>query len=1009
MAGVTLLTVTSWAAPVFFQDPFDSNPILGPSQAQVAGAWYWDRYRPAAFDSQPFMGDNRLRVFISSADGAALRPSGFGGVFYNTQGRKFDLNNGLYTSIRGSLWVGADWSTQLRRADLWATARNSSNAVSGFPIFGFANISLTTPNLVARIFSQDTNPNLPGLQSGWVDVSSRVPGGITTNRWYQLEIRLKPGVFEYYIDGRHIFSDSATFNSVSFSDMIVQAYNFNDASLGPGGFPPGLDDDYTVYWDNIAAMPAPIAGFPIDLNGSYRAPSSGPVVPNPVSTSQRSQPGIAFAQTVTTPGIGFAFERNGSNLPAENAIGGSFTPFNDGTKVPNTLVLPTANGTTFEADLTLSGTWKPFQFGAGIGNVPPFATGDTFTVGYNNAANAFGVQLVQDLATGQYEARIASILNATGSLAILETNGTPITFPAGTTQVRVRGQVVGGVFSAEVIALDGPGPFNWASLGSTDGTNMDTNAPWSLNAANMAFSAGFLSYEHMNARANAIVSNFSTNAVPNVMYAFADDPYVRSADPAIIYRVAQANLLQAVTGFQSFMSLSGGQTFQSAAYANGPYTTFNPPTITALLDMAGAGPLENQANINFAEVVTTPGGAQTTVGLSFRPNAGTSQNLFSSGAPNFDDILATTVNSNQVIIDNIAPALAAPTLAGSAWVSPNAVQGNLLISTTATDSGSMASGLDGRPSGTITWSDSSVTPVTTYSDVANWFSTVIPITPSTPNGLATLSLTSCDRSGNCTTVTRTFNVSTVNILLTLSERGVFPSAVSRVIELKFGGSGGSTAPISLRRVVTFDTPVDLLDGAGNPGSGGGNDSLQGTTLITYQDLDLADDNTANNSVPPNAQLTLFRAKDPFFSLAKQEPLSGSMGSYTGSVILRMGDLTNNNVVNVADLAVWAANNGLATSPNTTLAQPLVPRQANIDGTGAVGLGDRNLIISSWLFAGDPDGVMAFAPTSGGNGSLPVPQVIRETGLHARIVMSMDANRDGILTREEVLRWRGISR
>jgi hypothetical protein len=321
----------------------------------------------------------------------------------------------------------------------------------------------------------------------------------------------------------------------------------------------------------------------------------------------------------------------------------------------------------------------------------------------------------------------------------------------------------------------------------------------------------------------------------------------------------------------------------------------------------------------------------------------------------------------------------------------------------------MASGLDGRPTGTITWSDGSITPLTMFSDIGNWFSVVVPITPTTPNGTATLSLTVCDRSGNCTTVTRTFNVSTVNIALNISQRGVFSTPVNRVIELKFGGTGGSDAPVTIRRVVTFGTPVDLLDGFGNPGTNGFNDSLSGTTLITYQDLDLADDGLANNSFAPNALLTLFRAKDPFFSLAKQEPLSGSAGSFTGTVILRMGDVTNNNVVNVSDLAVWAANNGTSMNVNTTLAQAATPRQVNIDSMGIVELGDRNIIISSWLFAGDPDGVGNFVrtPSRGGrsgDGSLPVDQVVKETGLSSRLVRSMDLNGDGILTQQEVLRW-----
>lgn len=975
------LSASSAVASTYFTNPFDFNPPLSPTQ--TAGAWYPDRYAPAAFDSMNFGGDNRLHLGISASDGLANRPAAYQSTFYNTQGRSYDLGNGTYTSIKGMVYVGTDWSTNYRRSDMWGVCADNANVVQAYPIIGFANT--TSTNLVCRVWD-----NVNGV---WIPVSAAVPGGVTTNRWYTLEIKLKPGVFEYYVDGKLVYSDSKTIGSTKFNSMLIQGYNFNDASLGAGNFPSGLNDSYNIYWDNITASPVNQEAYPVDLNGTYRAASSGALNPSGPS----SQSGVGLAATAPLAlGVGNVFERNGTNIiVSDNAVNGTFTPFNDVNKVPNGLVLTTANdanGTRYEADVELSGTWKPFQFGQGIGNVPPFATGDTFNVGLISATTSFGIQFVKNT-SGQYVARIAAEKLATGSLATLETNGTPATFPAGTTKVRVNGTVMSGVFSGTVMPLDGPAAYSVYVLGSTNGLNMDTISPFALDYNNAAFASGFETFEHVAAAASAKVTNFTTDAVENVLYSFSDDPYVRSADGAssIIYRVGQANLLQNITGYQVFMANSAGQTFVSGAHA-GPYNTFIPSVINSSLDFAGADSNENAANLAVANLFFTPAGSEQVVNTTFQPPVGTNVTQFSGGSPFFNDIPAVSSNSNPVLIDNTAPTLTTPVLGGSSWVNPNVVQGSLDITVDATDLGTTRSGLDGRPTGVITWSDGSTTALTTFSVVGNTFRATTPITGTTPNGTATVTMTVVDRAGNTTSQTITFNVSTVNVAVTMNEVGV-TSNVTRWVTIKVGATGGTHAPITVNKLVSFNTPVTI---SGVP-------SRQGSVLITYQDLDAADGGLAN-SVDGNAALTRFIAKDPFFSLATQSGIVGTAGNFTGAADLRMGDVTNNNIVNVSDLAVWAANNGTAQSPNTTINQSATPRQANLDGTGIVDLADRNLIVSSWLLAGDNDTVGNFR---GGlpDGSQTVEEVAKETGLPIKVVMSMDTNRDGIITKAEVLSWR----
>ncbi|MFN8219808.1 MAG: Ig-like domain-containing protein [Fimbriimonadales bacterium] len=247
----------------------------------------------------------------------------------------------------------------------------------------------------------------------------------------------------------------------------------------------------------------------------------------------------------------------------------------------------------------------------------------------------------------------------------------------------------------------------------------------------------------------------------------------------------------------------------------------------------------------------------------------------------------------------------------------------------------------------------------------------------------------CIGDSNLATVTIIVG-SPLSVNFTVRQKGV-DADVSRVIEFTVGGTGGANNRITLRKVVNFTTPT-TVDGV---------PSREGTLTLAYADLDLADNNALDNSVPANAVFTKAYVKDPFFSLGKSVGVTGSAGTYSATADLVMGDLTNNNVVNVADLAVWAAYNGTGQSPNTGLTQPATPRQANLDGQGDVDLSDRQLVLAAYLTAGDGNDVGPFAA---GNGSKRVMDIVLETGLNKALVRSMDLDGDGWVTREEVLTW-----
>ena len=988
---LTLASALTVAAhgQTYFHEPFDADPVITGSNAAVNGAWYWDRYRPANFDSVVDPTDptnNVLRIGIDQADGIPPngtpgRPGAYLSTFYNTQGRQFQLGNPVNSRIAGRLYVASDWASNRRRSDIWGVPVDGSNSVSGYPILGIANVG---SGLVCRAFVQDTDFNPGnGYAPGWVDLSSLVPGGLTTDRWYHLEIRLRPNSYEFVVDGKVLLVDTITFGSVAMKAIIMQAYNFNDPSLTPPA--QGTNESYEVYWDDLIAGPIAPTGQPVDLNGTYHSPSTRGLNPLVGSTS-----GLASALTRNL-GFGQVFERSATpdGFPAENVVNGTFTPFNEATKVPSSLEIPDANGTSIKAKVALSGTWKPFQWGQGIGFTPPFATGDTFAIGWINTFNSFGVQFVQNL-SGQYVARIASTRLLTGSLATLETNGSPAVLPAGTTEVLVEANVVGGFLTASVTAMNGPATGTTYPLGTTNGSDMDTNVPWTFTVDDMGLVAGFETHENPSSKAYAAVSDFTTNATSNLLFAFADDPYVKGAE-GIEYRVGQANMAQAVAGYQAFMAALAGQTFVAGAYNPEPYTDQFPASIDSTLDFAAASEsVANTDNLLLALLGFSQAG-ETATGIGFEANSGTRQNLFAGAAPDFLDILANTRGSNTVLVDNTAPSMTAPILGDTGWNGTYVVVGTLAIVTEAKDLGAQRSGLNSRPVGTITWSDSTTTSVEFMSQFGNFFQGRVPITSSTPNGPAVLTVEVCDRAGNCTVTTTNLTVSTVVLTLEIEEKGLFATA-NRAINISVGGSGGANAPVTVKKLVSFTTPT--VDGH------------KGTVVVNYADLDTANGGSIGD-FPPAAALTHAIVKDPFFSLAKKEALTGSGGQYTGSFSLTLGDLTNNDIVNVSDLAVWAANNGTSMSKDTTVAQAATPRQANLDGLPNVNLGDRNVLLQAWLLAGDSSlglgNFNSFGP-SRNNGRIRVAEVARETGLALRVVHSMDLNADGWLDRDEVLTW-----
>ncbi|MBL7805895.1 MAG: right-handed parallel beta-helix repeat-containing protein, partial [Saprospiraceae bacterium] len=228
---VTLSTEEVKAQCNLLNETFDVNPVLSPTN--VDGAWYPDRYPPAGFSSGTIGGSNALKISISAADGAQNRPPAYSGQFYNTQGRKLNQCGKCVTSVKGDIWIPADWATKHRRTDMWATAFDISDAISDYPIIGFANVDGASPTL--RYWDG----------TAWVNVA-----GLAYDTWITLEASLSGGNIVYKVNGTTV-GTVASAASVYYGDIIMQAYNFNDNTLPPAQYDPSADNTYDAWWDNL--------------------------------------------------------------------------------------------------------------------------------------------------------------------------------------------------------------------------------------------------------------------------------------------------------------------------------------------------------------------------------------------------------------------------------------------------------------------------------------------------------------------------------------------------------------------------------------------------------------------------------------------------------------------------------------------------------------------------------------------------------------------------------------
>ncbi|MEZ4686941.1 MAG: right-handed parallel beta-helix repeat-containing protein [Bacteroidia bacterium] len=116
---------------------------------------------------------------------------------------------------------------------MWATADDIGGNISFYGIIGFGNVDGSSPTL--RYWNG----------AAWTNLST----SISYNAWTSFQIVINGANIEYWVNGSLVGSEPGN-SSVYFREVIMQAYNFNDPSLGVS-YDASANNSYDAFWDNL--------------------------------------------------------------------------------------------------------------------------------------------------------------------------------------------------------------------------------------------------------------------------------------------------------------------------------------------------------------------------------------------------------------------------------------------------------------------------------------------------------------------------------------------------------------------------------------------------------------------------------------------------------------------------------------------------------------------------------------------------------------------------------------
>jgi len=218
-----------------------------PNLANGVGSFYVDRYAPSFFGiMNGVQGRNDvLQIGVDQTTNLANRAPYAQSTFYNTLGKKTDVNTAGSWLFQSDLFVQSSWTSQARgyvRSDIWATATDDANFTN---VSAYGIVGITNYGGALRSRGWDN-------ASGWIDFSS----ALNLGAWNTFGMVFDAGnsTLSYFVNGQLAASTSAL-STTGVANVMYQAYNFNDPALNQvnqTGSP-----DYTASWSNTPGVVVP--------------------------------------------------------------------------------------------------------------------------------------------------------------------------------------------------------------------------------------------------------------------------------------------------------------------------------------------------------------------------------------------------------------------------------------------------------------------------------------------------------------------------------------------------------------------------------------------------------------------------------------------------------------------------------------------------------------------------------------------------------------------------------
>lgn len=223
--AVGLVAVLGWVHPseagIITNQSFDTDPVL--SDTVAPGVWWTDRFAPAEFKSQDFMGDNRLLLGI---DGDDQQDNGF----RNTQGRGFNTPGADRLSI--DMFIDESFANvEGRIGGFWGVGLDASGDRSLFPIIEFFDGQF-------QVFDSLDDEN--GF--GFIEVGTPSEFDGDFGKFFNLKIILRNGVTDFLINDQQALTLTAG-DTTELGSVILQGVN--------------QGEDRRLFFDNLQAVPSP--------------------------------------------------------------------------------------------------------------------------------------------------------------------------------------------------------------------------------------------------------------------------------------------------------------------------------------------------------------------------------------------------------------------------------------------------------------------------------------------------------------------------------------------------------------------------------------------------------------------------------------------------------------------------------------------------------------------------------------------------------------------------------